>query len=101
MWFMPVGASAHFLREMRKELNVINPVRRIEVHGPVAWPPLSLDLNLLNFLIWAHLKSGVYEPHVNTTNDLIELIVVAPAVTNMKHTVSSQGIWFTPFLIVQ
>ena len=32
--------------------------------GPVAWPPRSPDLTLLDFFLWGHIKSLVYKTPV-------------------------------------
>ncbi|GBM18582.1 hypothetical protein AVEN_47964-1 [Araneus ventricosus] len=45
--------------------------------GPVSWPLRSLDLNLLDFFFWRHMKSFVYETPVDSAQDLIARIVVA------------------------
>ncbi|GFT67138.1 hypothetical protein TNCV_782931 [Trichonephila clavipes] len=58
---MPDGIPAHFSIAGLNPLHAIYPVRWAEHGGSVARPPLSLDLNSLDFFFWNHLKWLVYE----------------------------------------
>jgi hypothetical protein len=58
LYFMHDSPSA------RKHLNAHYPGRWIGRGGPIAWPPCSPDLNLLDFYLWGHLKSVMYSTAV-------------------------------------
>lgn len=77
MWFQHDGAPAHFCREVRELLNDTYPNHWIGRGGPIAWPPRSPDLTSLDFFLWGHLKSLVYETPVENHQDLVARIVVA------------------------
>lgn len=77
MWYMHDGAPAHFARTVRDTLNTAFPGRWIGRGGPVAWPARSPDLNPLDFFVWGHLQSLVYETPVDTADDLVARIAVA------------------------
>jgi hypothetical protein len=49
--FMHDGAPAHFSLVARRYLNRKLPGRWIGTGGPIAWPPLSPDLNPLDFFL--------------------------------------------------
>jgi hypothetical protein len=70
MWFMHDGAPAHFNLLVRHYLNRRFPLRWIGRGGPTAWPARSQDLNPLDYYLWGHLKSVVYETPVP---DIVEL----------------------------
>jgi hypothetical protein len=40
----------------------------------VSWPPISPDLNPLDFYLWGHLKTVVYATPVNDAGDLRERV---------------------------
>ncbi|GBL93627.1 hypothetical protein AVEN_25625-1 [Araneus ventricosus] len=84
MWFMHDGAPAHFSIVVRNHLDATYPGRWIGRGGPVAWPPLSPELNPLDFFFWGHLKSLVYQTPVDTLEDLAARIAVASA--NIANT---------------
>lgn len=76
MWFMHDGAPAHFFIGVRNHLNSTYPGKWIGRSGPVAWPARSPDLNPLDFFVWGHLKSLVYETPVDTPEDLPIMIIL-------------------------
>ena len=45
--------------------------------GPVAWPPRSPDLTPLDFFLWEHIKSIVYETPVPDEETLLARILAA------------------------
>jgi hypothetical protein len=55
--FVHDGAPAHFSLIARRYLNRKFPGQWIGRGGQIAWPPSSPDLNTLEFIMWAHLKS--------------------------------------------
>lgn len=70
MWFMLDGAPAHYRLQVREYLNEAYPNRWIGRGGPVAWPARSPDLNPLDFFLWGHLKTLVYDSPVDTIEEL-------------------------------
>jgi len=60
-WFQHDGAPPHFSRNVRQHLNNTYGNRWIGRGGPVSWPPRSPDLNPLDFYLWGHFKSLVYD----------------------------------------
>lgn len=77
MWFQHDGAPAHFTLAVREYLTATYGDRWIGRGGPRAWPPRSPDLTPLDFAVWGHLKSLVYETPVQNEMDLIARIVAA------------------------
>lgn len=64
--FQQDGAPAHNGRIIRTFLNLHFPGRWIGINGPIAWPPRSPDLTVLDFFLWGTLKEMVYkEPSEN------------------------------------
>jgi hypothetical protein len=49
--FQQDGAPPHYLEELREYLNTCFPGRWIGRAAPIAWPPLSPDLTLLDFFL--------------------------------------------------
>lgn len=70
MWFMQDGAPAHYTIQVREFLNEAYPNRWIGRGAPVAWPARSPDLNPLDFFLWGHLKTLVYDSPVDTIEEL-------------------------------
>lgn len=70
MWFMQDGAPAHFAIVVRQYLDRQFQDKWIGRGGPVPWPARSPDLNPLDFYLWGHLKSVVYETEVPTVEEL-------------------------------
>ena len=80
MWFQHDGAPAHFSVDVRNALNMMYPGRWIGRGGPVAWPPRSPDLSPLDFFLWGHMKSLIYDDGpVDSAEDLVARISVAAA----------------------
>lgn len=77
MWFMHDGAPAHGSIVVREHLNAWFPNRWIGQGGPIAWPPRSPDLNPIDFYLWGHVKSIVYETPVATEDELLGRIQAA------------------------
>ena len=51
---------------MRDYLNESFTNRWLGRGGPVAWPPRSPDLTPLDFYLWSHMKTLVYESKVDS-----------------------------------
>lgn len=77
MWFQHDGAPAHSSRIARQYLNERFGDRWIGRNGPVPWPPRSPDLTPLDFYLWGHMKSLVYETPVESEMDLVARVAVA------------------------
>ena len=45
--------------------------------GPVAWPPRSPDLTPLDYYLWGHMKTNVYETEVQSRAALRDRIFAA------------------------
>ena len=74
---MQDGAPAYFSRITREFLNNNYTNRWIGRRGPIAWPARSPDLNPLNFYLWGHLKTIVYDIPVATVEVLRNRIITA------------------------
>lgn len=77
MWFQHDGAPAHNSQQVRNYLNATFQDKWIGREGPVAWPARSPDLSPLDFFLWRHLKSMVYETRVASEEKLIARIIAA------------------------
>lgn len=75
LWFQHDGAGPHFSVPVRDHLNQHYTNRWIGRGGPVNWPPRSPDLTPLDYFLWGHLKSEVYNEEFNTREQLLEKII--------------------------
>ena len=58
--------------------------------GPVAWPPGSPDLTLLDYYLWGHTKTSVYETKVHSRAELRHRIfAVADHICNHPDNIAS------------
>ena len=62
---------------MREYLNECFPNRWLGHGGPVAWPPRSPDLTPLDYYLWGHMKTLVYETKVESRAALRDRIFAA------------------------
>ena len=76
MWFMHDGAPAHFSFQAREFLNHNYNNRWTGRGGTQPWPPRSPDLNSLDFFLWGHLKTLVYNTPINSEEELRTRIIV-------------------------
>lgn len=60
IWFIYHCEPAHFAIMVHNHLNVTYLRRWIGCSRPVAWPPCFLDLSLLDFFCWGHLKNWLF-----------------------------------------
>ena len=74
-WFQQDGAPPHFALAVRNFLNAEFPGRWIGRRGSIEWPARSPDLNPLDFFLWGHLKSKVFETAPRDIQDLKQRIV--------------------------
>ncbi|XP_050307733.1 uncharacterized protein LOC126744391 isoform X2 [Anthonomus grandis grandis] len=61
LMFQEDGAPPHYTLFVREYLDRTFPGRWIGRRGAIEWPPRSPDLSPLDFFLWGHLKSKVYE----------------------------------------
>ena len=71
------GAPPHFGVVVQEYLNAHFPNRWIGRGGPISWPARSPDLNPIDFYLWGHLKSLVYETPVDSEAELLPRIQAA------------------------
>jgi hypothetical protein len=64
------GATPHFSLVARQHLNA-NFLNWIGRGGPINWPPRSPDLTPLDYFIWGHMKTIVYQQKVDTKEELL------------------------------
>ena len=77
MIFQHDGAPPHYSREVRELLNRKFPNQWIGRGGPTPWPARSPDLTPLDFYLWGHMKTLVYQRKSNTKEELRERIMEA------------------------
>ena len=71
MWVQHDGLQAHFSQGACEHLGQMLPEKWIEGGGSVTWPAHSPDLITLDFFLWSHVKSLVYQAPVETAEDLL------------------------------
>lgn len=69
-WFQQDGAPPHFSLQVRAFLDEQFPDQWIGRRGTIEWPARSPDLTPLDYFLWGHLKSKVYE---TAPRDIAEL----------------------------
>jgi len=75
---------------VRDYLNESFPNRWLGHGGPVAWPPRSPDLTPLDFYLWGHVKTLVYESKVDSRAALCDRIFsVAELIRNHPNNIAS------------
>jgi len=62
---------------VRENLNECFPNRWLGRGGPVAWPPKSPGLTPLDYYLWGHMKTLVYETKVESRAALRDCIFAA------------------------
>ena len=68
---------------MRQYLNREFPNRWIGRGGAQNWPPLSSDLNPLDYHVWDYMKAMVHAHRVNMKEELLQRILsVATSINN-------------------
>lgn len=89
LWFQHDGAPAHFSLLVREHLNENFRGCWIGRGGPVAWPARSPDLTPLDYFLWGHMKSLVYETPVESEEDLVARISAAAEIIQAMPDVFS------------
>lgn len=78
-YFQQDGAPPHYSLIARAFVDLAFPGRWIGRRGPIEWPPRSPDLTPLDFFLWGHLKTVVYDTKPVDLEDLRARIVLACA----------------------
>ena len=89
MWYQHDGVPAHFHTDVRRYLNDTFPNRWIGRHGSQSWPARSPDLTPIDFFLWGHMKSLVYDTPIDSAEDLVGRIVDAAALVSEEQEVFS------------
>jgi len=90
MYFQHDGAPPHYTCRVREFLNQSFPNRWLGRGGPVAWPPRSPDLTPMDYYLWGHMKTLVYETKVESRAALRRRIfAAAEQIRNHPHNISS------------
>jgi len=90
MYFQHDGAPPHYSRIVREYLHASFPNRWLGRGGPVAWPPRSPDLTPLDYYIWGHMKTLVYETKVDSRAELrARIFAVAEQIRNHPDRIAS------------
>jgi len=106
MYFQHDGAPPHFSQVVRQYLNHKFSNRWIGRGGIQNWPPLSPDLNPVDYHVWSYMKAMVCAHEVNTREELLQGIpsaarsmnnatvlrkVTSPLVTRVKKCIQADG----------
>jgi len=75
--FQHDGAPLNDTRHVRGYLNECFPEHWLGRGGPVAWPPRSPDLIPLDYYLWGHMKTLVYETKFESRAALRDRIFAA------------------------
>lgn len=70
LWFQQDGAPAHFAKSVREYLDSEFTNQWIGRRGTAEWPPRSPDMNPLDYFLWGHLKSCIYNSRPRSLDDL-------------------------------
>ena len=66
MYFQHDGAPPHYTWHVTDYLNESFPNHWLGRGGPLAWPQRSSDLTPLDYYLWGHMKTLVYETKVDS-----------------------------------
>ena len=90
MYFQHDGAPPHYTCRVRDFLNQSFPNRWLGRGGPIPWPPRSPDLTPLDYYLWGHMKTLVYETKVESRAALRRRIfAAAEQIRNHPNNISS------------
>jgi hypothetical protein len=78
MYFQNYRYPQRYTRHVREYLNEYFPNRWLDRGVPVALPPRSPDLTPLDYYLWGHMKTLVYESKVNSREALRHRIFALP-----------------------
>jgi hypothetical protein len=68
----------HYLEEVPEYLNTRFLRRWIGREAPIAWPPRSRDLTLLDFFLWVFVKDRVFVPSLSANVAELLIQITAP-----------------------
>jgi len=89
MYFQHDGVPPHYTNRVRELLNELFPNRWLGRSGPVTWPPKSPDLTPLDYYLWGHMKTLVYETKVDSRAPLRRRIfAAAEQIKNHPHNIA-------------
>ena len=90
MYFQHDGDPPHYSRLVKEYLHASFPNRWLGRLGPVAWPPRSPDLTPIDYYIWGHMKTLVYEKKVDSRRELrARILAVAEQIRNRPDRIAS------------
>ena len=78
-WFQQDGAPCHTSKLSMACLEEKFPSRLISAKSEFPWPACSPDLNPLDYFLWGHVKSKVFESDPQNTEELKEAVMEAIA----------------------
>jgi hypothetical protein len=79
MYFQRNGAESLYTQHVKQYLQECFLDHWLGHGSPLAWPPRSPDLTLLNYYFWSHVKTFVYEVTVDLTATLCQHVFAAAA----------------------
>jgi len=85
MYFQHDGAPPYYTRHVTEYLNESFPNRWLGRGGPVARPPRSPDLTHLDYNLWGHMKTLVYETKADSRATLHHHIFAAAEHIHNHH----------------
>jgi hypothetical protein len=79
MYFHHDGAESPYTQHVKQYLQKCFLDHWLGHGGLLAWPPRSPDLTLLNYYLWGHMKTFVYEVTVDLRATLCRRVFAAAA----------------------
>ncbi|GBM08318.1 hypothetical protein AVEN_101443-1 [Araneus ventricosus] len=79
VWFQHDGAPPHKVSSVQQYIGDTFQQQVIGYSCSVEWPPRSLDLNPLDFLLWGYIKQRVYATPPPTLQELLNCMTDACA----------------------
>ena len=91
MYLQHDGVPPHYTLHVRDYLNKSFPKRWLGRGGPVAWPPRSPELTPLDYYLWGHMKTLVYETKVDSRAALRDRIFAAAEHIGLRNLPNNIG----------
>lgn len=89
MWFQHDGCPAHYRRSVRQLLDTTYPNKWIGRGGPTPWPARSPDLTPMDYYVWGHMKTLVYDdPNPITSVEVLRQKII-DAADKMRTTLTT------------
>ena len=90
MYFQHDGTPPHYTLHVRDYFNESFPNRWLGRGGPIPWTPMSPDLTPLDFYLWGHMQTLIYETKVDSRAALRDRIFAAAEhIRNHPNNISS------------